>query len=737
MITLLNHDSQNWSKYNVLFEKAWGDLLHPNKNDLSKTLLKPLDKAAADKGKTKFADLAHYMAYIKELTSISPLYLMLPIDEAPFEINANTREIKVPPEFEKCSGVQNDNYAEIITFTIARYFDYKDLSEAQIAVQWRNETTKIEGVSFIQLIDLETFGSEGLIRFGWPITSEMTSEPGDLTFAVRFYTSNTDENGNIVFNYLLNTVSKSVPIKKTLNIDFNDPKIIKKANDLGLFTSYITNSMNPSYGIPTQVSFIKNLPNTDNIKSDNTLKLTVQCNTKDGNPITYEWFYEEIGFKEYTPAEWPTERPLFALWEKTADDEEPYRRYTGAWSSIKEELPILYIENPVSSIPVNNELYQIISDYEVYAPKNSAGEDAWPSEREAFTFWEQTAPGAYSVYYGPWPVYVATDEEKEQLPEGTITTKDITLYVLKSSLFFKDNRTEAGKHITGYYYVKGVNSNGENVSEEYSNKCKIAAPDDLKITTDLPLTQFFEDENGNKLTLTVNEDFGLPVRTYTLQKEQKVGDELEFVSVDNGTVESQENIIEYYVDSYGKYKIIVNSELNRSTDSTESNVCTISGYPIKPVAKALSATKVGADPITAGPKSTSLICDGNIGEIIELSIDLYDTGESYDEDIKDANGNVTGTKEISFTEFNNYEKEYKWFVQTQDSTSYIPLTDLIKDMDFNNDILVNNVIDSSKVSIRVAAPAGGTETTVYSYKCTVTNTCGERSESQDFFFAIT
>ena len=85
----------------------------------------------------------------------------------------------------------------------------------------------------------------------------------------------------------------------------------------------------------------------------------------------------------------------------------------------------------------------------------------------------------------------------------------------------------------------------------------------------------------------------------------------------------------------------------------------------------------------------------------------------------------------------NYEKEYKWFVQTQDSSSYIALTDLIKDMDFNNDILVNNVVDSSKVLIRIATPASGTETTVYSYKCTVTNTCGERSESQDFFFAIT
>jgi hypothetical protein len=105
MITLLNHESNNWDKYNVLFKKAWKYLLRPDPEQPTKTLLKSEDKEAADDGKEAFSNLAHYFSYIKELISHDPLYLMLPIDEAPFEINANTREIKIPADFAKCSGV--------------------------------------------------------------------------------------------------------------------------------------------------------------------------------------------------------------------------------------------------------------------------------------------------------------------------------------------------------------------------------------------------------------------------------------------------------------------------------------------------------------------------------------------------------------------------------------------------------------------------------------------------------
>ena len=122
MITILDQD-KNFDKYNVIFRNAWKDLS-------DKGWLKPAD---AESNKTMFSDLAHYFAYIGDLASIDPIYLMLPIDEAPFEIDANTRTIKIPSDFAKCSGVQSDNYSEIVTFTNSSFtfsnllFDEKEV----------------------------------------------------------------------------------------------------------------------------------------------------------------------------------------------------------------------------------------------------------------------------------------------------------------------------------------------------------------------------------------------------------------------------------------------------------------------------------------------------------------------------------------------------------------------------------------------------------------------------------
>lgn len=185
MITLLNHNSQNWEKYSVLFKDAWADL---------KAKGKLTDRDAAKTDVVAFPNIQHYLSYIEQLIDIDRKYLLLPLDEAPFEINANTREIKIPPEFAKCSGVQTDNYAEIITFTIDRYFDYKDLLNATIAVQWVNANNE-PGISIIDLIDKETLGSENKIRFGWPLGGEMTAAAGSLKFAVRFFTQQVDESG--------------------------------------------------------------------------------------------------------------------------------------------------------------------------------------------------------------------------------------------------------------------------------------------------------------------------------------------------------------------------------------------------------------------------------------------------------------------------------------------------------------------------------------------------------------
>ena len=56
-----------------------------------------------------------------------PYFLILPIDEGLFKINANTREIETPDAFKLGVGVQGDELAEIVYFSIDRYFDTTDL----------------------------------------------------------------------------------------------------------------------------------------------------------------------------------------------------------------------------------------------------------------------------------------------------------------------------------------------------------------------------------------------------------------------------------------------------------------------------------------------------------------------------------------------------------------------------------------------------------------------------------
>jgi len=139
------------------------------------------------------ASLNEYFSYIKTLALIDKKFTMLALDEPTFDIDLNTREITVPEVFQKNGvSVEGDEIAEIIYFKVNRYYDMTDLgdSETQIYIQWRSAATDengeyIEGVSVPWSIDYES--QPGYVIFGWPISSKITAEAGQIAFAVRFY----------------------------------------------------------------------------------------------------------------------------------------------------------------------------------------------------------------------------------------------------------------------------------------------------------------------------------------------------------------------------------------------------------------------------------------------------------------------------------------------------------------------------------------------------------------------
>ena len=159
----------------------------------------------------EFTGIDDYFAHIGTLIKLNASYAMLPLDEAPFEIDANERTIKVPAAFNKCAGVQGDNLCEIITFTVDRYFDYVDLETTTIAIQWQSPNR--QGIHLVDRNLRDIISRPGKIRFGWPLSSSVTETHGDVVFSIRFFIA--PEDGGPV-KYILNTLPAKINIKQTL-----------------------------------------------------------------------------------------------------------------------------------------------------------------------------------------------------------------------------------------------------------------------------------------------------------------------------------------------------------------------------------------------------------------------------------------------------------------------------------------------------------------------------------------
>ena len=333
MVTILNKDSNValWDKYSVLFRKANAKL------NLT--------------GDDEIKNLETYFANMGTLAATGEaIYRLLPLDETPFIINANTRTIVIPQEFSKCGAVKGDNFCEVATFVIDRYFDFKDLADTTIVVQWIN-ADKEQGITRIapQFIDLESEPHK--IRFGWPLLNNITKTPGIVQFAIRFIVE--DEAGTL--HYVLNTIPAALTVKDTLNII--NPDFVNERDD-DAFMSFIANSIHPDSTVPAQPTFGASVGGIDlpplGAMRGSTLELKAQAVANDNGTITYAWYYtpedSEISAKiensatqydivnQYVEAKLVTDmhgnilRGLDKYWINTGSEEAAsYERYTGEW----------------------------------------------------------------------------------------------------------------------------------------------------------------------------------------------------------------------------------------------------------------------------------------------------------------------------------------------------------------------------------------------------------------------
>ncbi len=308
MITTLK--TENSTDYKRLFAAAY-KYLTDNKEYLS------VDRKASVEalGELGITSVQGYFAHIKDILDIGeakgpeeyPIarkYLMLPLDEPYFEVDANKREIIVPAEFKKNGiSVQGDNIAESLIFKINRFFDYTDLSNMKVRVQWENGN-KETGLSDVFVVDSSK--DVDYLFIMWPLTDEITKYPGTVKFSLRFYKSNGSQ-----LSYSFSTKIAAATINSSH--DFADD-VIAGANNVdsaaNAFSDAIINSQNTAQEKPKTPFYLIDLDdapatgqaeNADYnsgevieayIDETNPMQtLRVEATSSDAGVITYEWKY--------------------------------------------------------------------------------------------------------------------------------------------------------------------------------------------------------------------------------------------------------------------------------------------------------------------------------------------------------------------------------------------------------------------------------------------------------------
>ena len=298
MITYI--DTKNREKYQVLFAKAEETLKSADPNKLS---------AGINPKEVEIATLNQYFAYLQDLITVSSneniksYFLRLPLDEELFEINANTRAISIPRSFSSNGvGVQGDETAEIIYFSIDRYFDHTDLAneDMNIVIQWETrdkDRQVITGISPNFGKDIETI--PGKIIFGWPIYSELTESPTPIRFAVRFFQLGAaDGEGIRPLTYSLATLPSEISVGATIDYDLinrtvqeidKGKMITGRIKNVGIYDPSIPTPKVPTISTPLYIDGKEANVRIADLPEEGGITLKVSAHPTDIGAVQYNW----------------------------------------------------------------------------------------------------------------------------------------------------------------------------------------------------------------------------------------------------------------------------------------------------------------------------------------------------------------------------------------------------------------------------------------------------------------
>lgn len=388
MITLKNNE-----KYAALFKKAWDELYYRGKFDSELNAGEPaVELKYYQEQENTFNTLEDYFTRIKDLidvkenekypatirtcgddnkikivdnpkadkyVKINYEFIMLPLDEPHFEINANTRDITIPPEFKKLVGVQGDHVAETLIFTIDRYFDFVDLyrDDMKIYAQWTDDANNDKATELVMKFYDPTTKK---IVFGWSLHELITKTARNINFSIRFLSEDKaagidPATNKIPLKYSLNTKIHTITIVPALQSEFNKVDV-ERASDY--FLTAIANSTSadasatiPQFSAPG-LDLDTNITDFEDLPEDNGYYiLTVQAVAPDQGVMAYEnWNYVNLdgnreafdGEKVFKPTSYSAEKANWTKYYIQTQDAQGRNTYTPASNPESAEDGTLY-----------------------------------------------------------------------------------------------------------------------------------------------------------------------------------------------------------------------------------------------------------------------------------------------------------------------------------------------------------------------------------------------------------
>jgi hypothetical protein len=386
-------------------------------------------------GTVEINTIDEYFACFKSLASLNQVFTVLPLDEPTLDIDANTRAITIPADFKKNGiSVQGDQVAEIVYFTIDRYFDTTDLydDDINIVIQWETassgKTTK-KGISPAILKDISLYKEEGKLLFGWAINSNITEYAGTIKFSARFYRTQLGDDKKPKITFSLSTLTATATVNPGLNYEFVDGvSSVEVYNDTALVKNRFKDSVTPdSVTSADEPELLYSIPNSE---SDCFKHETVNIGTED-EPEEITYHYVDL-----------------------IDGEPAY--YTFKVQAVSEAGIITYewTRTPLNSAQADS--IDGTTEYILTTDTTYSGQHTY--------YTKSTANGIDSYTVHP----VNASWVGTEIPEETAAT-----------LYERFNTLTATQ--TGDYQVKALNRNGIASNEKYSDIVRIPGPETLTV----------------------------------------------------------------------------------------------------------------------------------------------------------------------------------------------------------------------------------------------------------------